>query len=256
MRRREKDLQEAKASREEKGEYSKVARIKRFGDAMKNAISRMSNDPMELVSYFECLEQLFVTLAVEEDIKVTLLRPYLNDRARNLLTRYDPLNTATYDKVKQYLLQEFHLSPQVYLEKFNSVMRSNEDTYVLFCAKLKSYLEYYVKSRKIAVSKDPSYLRVLSLLISDRNKSSLPDHVLRHILAIESSCKNGWLAHTELAEAIDLYMANHLYDGKPRGGAIGVQNKQYSKFPSTPYQSMSSKDAPQSNLKPNVGAGR
>jgi hypothetical protein len=66
-----------------------------------------------LVSYFECLEQLFVTLAVEEDIKVTLLRPYLYDRARNLLTRYDPLNTATY--VKQYLLQEFHLSPQVYL---------------------------------------------------------------------------------------------------------------------------------------------
>ena len=236
LRRREIELQEAKNERDEKGQDSKVARIKRFGDAMKNAMSRMPNDPMELVSYFECMEQLFKTLGVGEDIKVTLLRPYLNDRARNLLVRYDPLNTADYEKVKQYLLQEFHLSPQVYLERFNTVVRNNEDTYVLFCAKLKSLIEYYVKSRKIAVSKDPSYLRVLSLLICDRIKSSLPDHILRHILAMEATCKDGWLPHNELAEAIDLYMANHLYDGKPRGGAIGVTGKPYVKPPYTQGQ--------------------
>jgi len=124
---------------------------------MKNAISRMPTDPMELISFFDCLEQLFSTSAVDNDLKVTLLRPYLNDCAHNLLLRYDPSSTANYEKVKQYLLQEFHLSLQVYLEKFNTATRGTEDTYVLFCARLKSLLEYYLKSRKIIVSKDPSY---------------------------------------------------------------------------------------------------
>jgi len=85
-------------------------------------------------------------LPVDNDLKVTLLRPYFNDRARNLLLRYDPSSTANYEKVKQHLLQEFHLSPQVYLEKFNTATRGTDDTYVLFCARLKSLLEYYLKS--------------------------------------------------------------------------------------------------------------
>jgi len=97
-------LQEAKASREEKMQDTAVARLKRFVDAMKNAISRMPTDPMELISFFDCLEQLFSTLAVDNDLKVTLLRPYLNDRARSLLLRYDPSSTANYEKVKYYLL--------------------------------------------------------------------------------------------------------------------------------------------------------
>jgi len=81
---------------------------------------------MELISFFDCLEQLFTTLEVDNDLKVTLLRPYLNDRTRNLLLCYDPSSTANYEELKQYLLQEFHSSTQVYLEKFNTAMRGTE----------------------------------------------------------------------------------------------------------------------------------
>jgi hypothetical protein len=34
---------------------------------------------------------MFVTFNVDDDLKATLLRPYLNDRARSLLARYDPI---------------------------------------------------------------------------------------------------------------------------------------------------------------------
>ena len=74
---------------------------------------------------------------------------------------------------------------------------------------MKALLDYCLKSRKIGESKDPSYQRLISLLISDRIKSSLPDHVLKHILAIEANSTEGWLQHSALAEAIDLYVANH-----------------------------------------------
>ena len=47
-------------------------------------MSRMPNDPIELVSFFDSLEKLYATFEVPNDLKVTLLRPYLNDRARSL----------------------------------------------------------------------------------------------------------------------------------------------------------------------------
>jgi hypothetical protein len=94
LKRKELALQEERERREADGRNSMVTRIKRLGDAMKNAISRMPNNPMELVSFFENLERLFETFEVEDDLKANLLRPYLNDRARNLLARFDPTRTA------------------------------------------------------------------------------------------------------------------------------------------------------------------
>ena len=44
-------LQEAKVSRGEKMQDTAVARLKRFGAAMKNAITCMRNDPMELFQF-------------------------------------------------------------------------------------------------------------------------------------------------------------------------------------------------------------
>ncbi len=209
LKRQELQRQEEHDRLEKEKREATGSRVTRFGDAIKRAMSRMPNDPIELVSFFDSLEKLYATFEVPNDLKVTLLRPYLNDRARSLLTRFDSVHYDNYDRVKQLLLHEFHLSPQVYLERFQRATRGNDDTYVLFCSKLKSLLEYYIRSRKIKDTKDPSYARLISLLVSDRIKSTLPDHVLKHILAIKSKHQDGWLPHTELAEAIDLYMANH-----------------------------------------------
>jgi transposase InsO family protein len=221
LKRQELQRQEAQDRVEREKREATVSRVKRFDDAIHHAMSRMPNDPIELVDFFDSLEKLYVTFEVPDDLKVTLLRPYLNDRARSLLTRFDLMHDDDYDSVKQFLLHEFHLSPLVYLERFQRVMRGNDDTYVLFCSKLKALLEYYLRSRKIKDTNDPSYARLISLLVSDRIKSTLPDHVMKHILAIEANNADGWLSHTELSEAIDLYMANHWFDGKPRGGAFG-----------------------------------
>jgi hypothetical protein len=232
LREQEIQVQEEREARERERTRSVVNRVKMFGDAMKHAMSRMPNDPIELVSFFENIERMFVTFNVDDDLKATLLRPYLNDRARSLLARYDPTRTADYERVKQYLLHEFHLSPQVYLERFNKATRANDDTYVLFCAKLKALLEYYLKSRNIETSTDPSYERLISLLLCDRIKTSLPDHVLKHILAIEATQKDGWLQHDALADAIDLYMANHWHDGRPKTSAVSTQ----SSYKPSPYR--------------------
>jgi hypothetical protein len=100
-----------------------VSRVKRFGDAIKHAMSRMPNDPIESVSFFDSLEKLYAIFEVPKYLKVTLLRPYLNVHARSLLTRFDSVHYNNYNRVKQFLLHEFHLCPQVYLERFQRAKR-------------------------------------------------------------------------------------------------------------------------------------
>jgi hypothetical protein len=117
-------------------------RVKRFGDAMKHAMTRMPNDPIELIHFFENLETLLQIFEVPDDLTSTLLRPYLNNRARHLLARFDPVHNAD-------CCTKFHLSPQVYFERFNKSMRANDDTYFLSCSQLRALLQYFVKSGKI-----------------------------------------------------------------------------------------------------------
>jgi len=87
-----------------------------WGDALRNTISRMPNEPIEIVSWFISLDRLFDQLSVPNDLRAVLMRPHLNERAKNLLSRCDPDKTLLTNKVvKKFLLQEMQLTPSVYL---------------------------------------------------------------------------------------------------------------------------------------------
>jgi hypothetical protein len=79
LRRRELGLQEERNRREREQRDTMTERIKRYGDAMKHAMTKMPNDPIELVHFFENVETLFQTFEVPDDLKSTLLRPYVTD---------------------------------------------------------------------------------------------------------------------------------------------------------------------------------
>ena len=59
---------------------------------------------------FISLENLFDQLEVPGELRAVLMRPYLSERARTLLARCNVDQTASYDEVKRYLLQEMRLS--------------------------------------------------------------------------------------------------------------------------------------------------
>ena len=109
----------------------------------------MPIDVVVLVSYFKDVEQLFSNFEVPDDLKVQLLRPYLNEKAKTLVTRMDTAQSTDYEAVKDTLLREFKLSPNIYWERFNNESKKSEETYTLFSSRLKSLLEYYVASRKV-----------------------------------------------------------------------------------------------------------
>ena len=117
------DLKSQAAEREEKYKENPAVKLKLWRDALRNTISRMPSEPIEIVSWFISLDRLFDQLSVPDDMRAALIRPHLNERAKNLLSRCDPDKTHDYKVVKKFSLQETHLTPSVYLDKFNSVSK-------------------------------------------------------------------------------------------------------------------------------------
>ena len=77
---------------------------------------------------------------------------------------------------------------------------------ILFASKLEGLLRQYLEARKAK-----EFETLVSLLISDRIKSSLSDHCLRYVLSVENnqaaSDASDWLKPSRLADLLDEYAA-------------------------------------------------
>ena len=214
------ELQMKRSIEDRERKDSLVHQLKLFGDAMKGSAFRMTNDPLDLVPFFKHIEQLFDELGTKDELKVKLLRPYLTERAKMLVARVDPGKSNDFKFIKDYLLHEFQLSPKVYLERFNNIVKPADETYMLFASKLKGLVDFYTASRKV-----DKFDRLISLLVADRLKQSFSDACLRHVLTVEASTKDGWLDYVKLAEVADTFQANqtnlrvgHVGCSGPTGG--------------------------------------
>ena len=106
--------------------------------------------------------------------------------------------------------------PQTYLDRFNTLTRSVDETTVMFASKLESLLNYYLEARKV---EDLGTLR--ELIICDRIKSTLSIPCMRYVLSVASTKDKGWMTVCELTVAIDKYLSTHVGD-QPRAYAIGT----------------------------------
>ena len=180
---RELELKRMTVEKEQSSKESTANKLKLWGDGLRNTISKMPTEPIEVVSWFMALEKLFNQLEVPAELRSVLLRPYLNERVKALLARCDLEKTGDYNAIKEFLLREMRLSRSIYLEKFNSLARDASETFQQFATRLMSLFDLYLESRKVG----NSYEKLFDLIIYDRIKSVLPPFLSRHILALESS---------------------------------------------------------------------
>jgi hypothetical protein len=59
------------------------------------------------------------------------------------------------------------------------------------------------------------YNTLIDLLISDRLRVNLPDHVIKYLATLEMTTEDGWLKSAPLSEILDNYFSMHAYDGEP-----------------------------------------
>jgi hypothetical protein len=142
-------MERDKGEMECKGELAH--QLKLIGDAMKGPAYNMTNDPIDLVPLISHIEQLFSDFKTKPELQVKLLRPYSNERAKILVARLDVIKSNNVEFVKQYLLHEFQLLPKAHLEldRFNSINKAGDETFLSFASKLKGLIDFYMTSRKV-----------------------------------------------------------------------------------------------------------
>jgi len=95
-------------------------------------------------------------------------------------------------RMKNAIMKEYGLTAKCFLDKFNNLKKSANDTYILFSSKLRGLLLQYLHERKVTNFHD-----LVSLLVSDRTKSSLTQQCLKYVLSIENNLpvdKQQWLS--------------------------------------------------------------
>jgi len=150
--RRQREFEERKWREDRASKESTAVKIKTWGDVLRNTITKMPSEGIDVVTRFVSIDKLFEQLNVPPDLQAILIRPYLSDRAKLLMSICDPTHSAKYENIKDFLLKELHLSPAVYLEKFNSLTQDKSETYSKFSTRQMSLFDYYLESRKIGQS--------------------------------------------------------------------------------------------------------
>jgi len=102
-----------------------------YTNAQRATLINMPEDTTELISFLRDVESQINRLQVPAKLQAMLLRPFINKRAKMLLTRLDAETAEDYGKVKEYLLREMKLTPRVYLEKFQSLTKVENETCVI-----------------------------------------------------------------------------------------------------------------------------
>jgi len=156
---------------------SSVAKGKLFGDAMRASAIRIIADPIDAIPFSRNVEQLFRVYGVPSALQAILIRPFLNKKAKSILEKLKAEILGDYTGLEVALLQEFKLSANVYLERFNTCRKDTDETYVAFASRLKGLLGYYLESRRV-----DNFEKLCELLICDCVKSVLPEGCVRYVL--------------------------------------------------------------------------
>ena len=94
---------------DKESEKGRVTLLKKYGDVLRNTVVKLGNDVVEFIPFCDNIEKQFNDLKVPQELRVSLLKPFLNERARLLVNRLDAAHQDDYAYVKQYLLDQFRL---------------------------------------------------------------------------------------------------------------------------------------------------
>jgi len=89
----------------------------------------------------------------------------LSDRAKTLIGRLSADLLDEYAELKKFLLGELKRTALEYKARFDKASKRNDETHVLFAARLCNELRYYLSSRKVN-----NFDKMCDLLVSDKLK--------------------------------------------------------------------------------------
>jgi len=124
-------LLEAKAQSEKDRDDTKVIQLKKYDEALRNSVTKLGIEPKEIIVFFKILSGY-----IPKDLHVSLMKLYLNDRARALINCVAASYSADYECMKIFMLHEFRLVLQQLLEVFNTSVPQSNETFKAYITRL------------------------------------------------------------------------------------------------------------------------
>ena len=134
----------------------------------------------ELPQFLDTVEKRFNIYQVPGDLQAKLLIPLLTSRVKSVIGRMPTVDMENYDMLNKFLLSEFKLTPREYKTRFDNAIKFIDETYVLYAARLRNLLAYYLRSRNVE-----KFDELCDLIVSDKMKSRLPAGPLNYVLSLE-----------------------------------------------------------------------
>jgi len=108
-----------------------------------------------------------------------LLIPVSTAQAKALVNCMSVKCMGKYSELKCFLHAEYKLTTREYKVRFDTTTKNVDETYVLFAARLRNLLSYYLASKGVGGNFD----KLCDLIIADCLKGSLPHGPLNYILS-------------------------------------------------------------------------
>jgi len=110
------------------GDNSLTGRTKKFGDALRHVLPHMPGEHAELLQFFDTVEKLFTIYQVPADVQAKLLIRILSTQEKTIIGPMTSDVLMSYDKVKQFLLTKFRLTPKEYKVWFDTASKNVNET--------------------------------------------------------------------------------------------------------------------------------
>jgi len=108
---------------------------------------------------------------VPKDLQAAIVRPFLTERAKTLIAKFNPEKVSRYEEVRNAILKQYKISATLYRDKFNDITKSDDQTFIMMTSNLFALLNSYVEARKATNLDD-----LRNLLVADRLKTTLIQH--------------------------------------------------------------------------------
>ena len=196
------DLERAERAERARMEDSNnlTSRLKKAGDITRSFLYAMpeSYTSADIAPYFNSIENMLKHNAINEDLWISLVMPYLNSRLKRMVANAPFQEFSDYTTWKSWLLNEIHLTPAVHLSNFNNAARKYDESCSQFVTRLAVLWKYYVESREVS-----SFDDVCKLIVSDKVKSMLSNDVRQFVLDKQNNEK--WQKPESIGKLVDLY---------------------------------------------------